>query len=820
MDTLLQDLRFGLRSLLRSPGFTTVAVVALALGIGATSAIFSIVNGVVLRPLPYAHADRAAQIWSRWPGYDKTWLSGPEIEDYRRLPVFDSFGAWFQGNASLTGDGEPERVRAAFIERSVLPTLGAQPMLGRNFTAEEDTPDTLASRVAIIGHGLWRRRYAGDPAIVGKTIQVGLRPFTVVGVMPDEFRLPNDFVGEPIQMYMPAGLPPNPAPDTRGNHGAYGVARFAAGVTAERAQAAMAAFVKEMRRQYSDNYDENFEVLVVPVREEVSGKIRPALLIMLGAVGLVLLIACANVANLLLARAEARHKELAIRTALGAGRGRLVRQMLTESVLLAGAGAALGLLLAFWGTRALLAFSPPNIPRLDAVGVDGRVVAFTLAVAVLTALIFGLAPALQASGTDVHDTLKEGGRGASAGVRRQRVRRTLVVAEVALAMVLVVGAGLLIKSFARLMGIDAGVRKENVLTMELSLPGAKYPQPQSRRFYAELQRRVTALPGVVSAGLIREMPFANDIGDWGVRIVGRSLGPGHQQMGPADWQVATPGYFEAMGIPLRRGRYLDASDVEQGLQTVVINEKMAATFWPNEDPIGRQIVLGGGGGGPDSLPRTVVGIVADVKHRGLDSEAKTQMFLPHAQFPRTGPQPLINRMSLVVRTRGNPLTLTSAVRGEIRALDPEIPVSRVKSLEQVLATSASVRKLNVMLLGIFAGVALLLAAVGIYGVMAYTVTQRTKELGVRMALGATAHEVQGLMLRQGMTLVVVGAVVGIVAAGALGGVLRSLLFGVSSTDVSTYVVVTAVLAAVAAVATFVPARRATKVDPVVALRAE
>jgi predicted permease len=820
MDTLLQDLRFGLRSLARTPGFTAVAVIALALGIGASSAIFSILNGVVLRPLPYAHADRAAQIWNRWPGYDKTWLSIPEIVDYRALPIFDSFGGWGQGNASLTGDGEPERVRAAFLERSVFSTLGAQPVLGRNFTAEEDSPDTLASRVAILGHSLWRRRYAADAAIIGKTIQVGLRPFTVVGVMPDDFRLPNDFVGEPIQLYMPAGLPPTVDPSTRGNHGAYAVARLAPGVTAERAQAAMSAFVAEMKQKYANAYGPEFETLVVPVREEVSGKIRPALVILLGAVGLVLLIACANVANLLLARAESRSKELAIRTALGAGRGRLVRQMLTESVVLAAGGGALGLLLAFWGTRALLALSPPNIPRLDAVGVDARVLAFTAGVALLTSLVFGLAPALQASASELQETLKEGGRGASAGVRRQRVRRALVVAEVALAMVLVVGAGLLIKSFARLMGIDAGVRRENVLTMELSLPPAKYPQAPSRQFYAELQRRVAELPGVTAAGLIREMPFANDIGDWGVQVIGGGK-DGSEVHGQADWQVATPGYFQAMGIPLRRGRYLDATDTEQGLPTVVINEKMAQTFWPNEDPLGRQIRLGGPqGGGPDSLPRTIVGIVADVKHRGLDAEAKTQMYLPHAQFPRTGPTPLIGRMSLVVRARGNPLALTSAVRGEIRALDPEIPVSRVKSLEQVLATSASVRKLNVMLLGIFAAVALALAAVGIYGVMAFTVGQRTKELGVRMALGATAGGLQRLVLRQGMGLVALGAAIGIAAAVALGGVMRTLLFGVSSTDPGTYALVTAVLAAVAGVATFVPARRATKVDPVVALRAE
>jgi putative ABC transport system permease protein len=820
MDTLLQDLRYGARSLARSPAFTAVAVLALALGIGANSAVFSMVDGVLLRPLPYGNADRAVMLWSTWPGYDRTWLSEPEVVDYRsQRQVFDLVAPFSLGNATLTGDGEPERVRAASLSAEVLPALGVSPALGRNFTAAEDLPDSLAGRVALLSHALWQRRYAADPSIVGRSIQVGLRQFTVVGVLPDEFRLPNDFVGEPVQLYSPIGLDPNPDPDERGNHGLYAVARLAPGVTPARAQTAMSAFVSDMKRRH-DAYGPEFDLKVVSARDQVSGDVRPALLVMLGAVALVLLVACANVANLLLARAEARHRELAIRAALGAGRTRIVRQLLAESLLLASAGAALGLVLAAAGLRALIAFSPPNVPRLDAIGMDGRVVAFTAAIAVLTSVVFGLVPALQASGGTTQETLNEGGRGASAGVRRQRVRRTLVVTEVALAMVLVVGAGLLIKSFARLMGIDAGVRPERVLTMELSLPGAKYAQPRSRAFYEQLRQRVAALPGVTSAGFVRELPFANEIGDWGFRIVGRAAGSPGEAGGAADWQVATPGYFQAMGIALRSGRYLEDADATRSAPVVVISEKMAKTFWPNQDPVGQQIRLGGDGPGPDTLTRTVVGVVADVRHKGLDAETKTQMYLPHTQFPSTDTSFAINRMSLVVRARTDPLALAPAVRREIRALDPEIPVSRVRSMEQVLSASASVRELNVMLLSVFAGVALTLAALGIYGVMAYTVTQRTKEIGVRMALGASAGEVQQLVLRQGLVLAGLGVVLGAVGAVALGRVLTSLLFGVTATDPGIYATVTAVLAAVALIATYVPARRATRVSPMVALRYE
>jgi len=820
MDTLLQDLRYGARSLGRSPAFTAVAVLALALGIGANSAVFSMVDGVLLRPLPYGNADRAVMLWSTWPGYDRTWLSEPEVVDYRsQRQVFDIVAPFSLGSATLTGDGEPERVRAASLSAEVLPALGVTPTLGRNFTAAEDLPDSLAGRVALLSHALWRRRYAGDPSVVGRAIQVGLRSFTVVGVLPDEFRLPNDFVGEPVQLYSPIGLDPNPDPDSRGNHGLYAVARLAPGVTPERARAAMSAFVSDMKRRH-DAYGPEFDLRVVSARDQVSGDVRPALLVMLGAVALVLLVACANVANLLLARAEARHRELAIRSALGAGRTRIVRQLLAESLLLATAGAALGLALAAAGLRALIAFSPPNVPRLDAIGMDGRVVAFTAAIAVLTSLVFGLVPALQASGTTTQEMLNEGGRGASAGVRRQRVRRTLVVTEVALAMVLVVGAGLLIKSFARLMGIDAGVRPERVLTMELSLPGAKYAQPRSRAFFEQLRQRVAALPGVTSAGFVRELPFANEIGDWSFRIVGRGADRPDEAFGAADWQVATPGYFEAMGVALRGGRYLEDADATRAAPVVVISEKMASTFWPNQDPVGQQIRLGGTGPGPDTLPRTVVGVVADVRHKGLDAETKTQMYLPHTQFPSTDSNFAINRMSLVVRARTDPLMLAPAVRREIRALDPEIPVSRVRSMEQVLSASASVRELNVMLLSVFAAVALTLAALGIYGVMAYTVTQRTKEIGVRMALGASAVEVQRLVLRQGLLLAGIGVLLGALGAVALGRVLTSLLFGVSATDPAIYAAVTAVLAAVALLATYVPARRATRVSPMVALRYE
>jgi putative ABC transport system permease protein len=815
MDTLLQDVRYALRTLLKSPAFTAIAVLTLALGIGANSAVFSIVNGVLLRALPYANADRAVMLWSTWTGYPRTWLSEPEVADYRtQTQVFDLFAPFALGSASLTGDGEPERVAAGFLSKDVLPVLGASPLIGRGFTAAEDSPDSIASRVALLGEGLWRRRYAADPGMLGRTITIGARSFTVVGVLADDFRLPNDFVGEPAQVYTPLGLNPVPDENNRGSHYLFGVGRLRPDVTPERAQSAMSAFVGEMKRRHP-NYGPDFDVRIVPVRAQVSGDIRPALLVLLGAVGFVLLIACANVANLLLARAEVRHKEIAIRTALGAGRGRLVRQLITESLVLSLIGGALGLLLAVWGTRALLDISPPNIPRVDAIGVDARVALFTLGVSLFTGLLFGVVPAVQSAHTDVQGTLKESGRGTTVGARRQRLRRALVISEVALAMVLVIGAGLMIKSFARLLGVDPGVRAERLLTLELSLPQAKYGQPQSRAFYRQLVDRVAALPGVEAVGAVRELPFATQIGDWSFSIIGRPRAGPHEPGPAGDWQVVSPGYFRAIGIPLRAGRYLEASDAETSQQVVVLSQTLARTFWPKGDAVGQQIMLGGA----DSLPRTIVGLVGDVKHKGLDAETKPQMYFPHAQFPRTAPFP-INKMSLVIRTRGEPLALANAVRAEVKALDADVPISRVKSMEDVLATSTSVRQLNVMLLGVFAAVALILAAVGIYGVMAYTVTQRTHEIGVRMALGATAREVLALVLGQGLRLVVVGLALGLLTAMALARVIQSMLFGISATDPLTFAAVSAILAAVALLATYLPARRATRVDPLVAMRME
>jgi putative ABC transport system permease protein len=818
IEALAQDVRYALRGVRNHPGVTTAIVLTLALGIGANTAMFSVVNGVILRPLPYAHADRVVVVWNRWTSWPKTWLSGPEVVDYsRQREAFDAFAAFDYTAVNLGGDrGEPERLRAGLIARELLDVVGVRPAIGRGFTAEEDAPN--GPEAVLLSDELWRRRYAGDRSVVGTRIAINGTPQTVVGVLPAGFRLPIEFAGEHSQLYVPLRLG-IPDENNRGSHGLHAVARLRGGVSAEAAERHMNGFIQRFRRDHPHSYGPDFGVVLVPVRDEVLGDVRRILLVLLGAVSFVLLIGCANIANLLLSRAESRHREVAIRAALGAGRGRLVRQLLTESLVLALLGGALGLAVARAGIAALGALGPANLPRVSDVALDPWVLAYTLAVSLACGLAFGLAPAVHAARGDLHHSLRRGRGTTSAG--RQRLRHLLVTAEVALAVVSVTGATLMARSFASLLRVPPGFRTDHALTMRVSLPTGRYAtSSRVRDAYDALLGEVRQLPGVRSAGAIMGLPLAVTLGDWSFSIEGKAP-PGPGQHGPAaDWQVATPGYFEAMGIPLRRGRLLTAADRLPGRAVVVINETAARLFWPGEDPIRKRLRLGGGA---DTLPREIVGVVGDVKHKGVDQETRAEMYMPHAQFPSAVPDSAgaaPRAMTLVIRTDGDPARLTAAVRAIVGRMDPELPVAQVRTLDEVFSASVSTPRFATVLLGAFGGLALVLAALGVYGVISYSVAQRSQEMGIRMALGARAADVVRLVVMQGMRPATIGLILGVLAAVAGTRLMREFLFGVSETDAASFAIGVLVLGVAGLVATVIPARRATRADPLTALRTD
>ncbi len=810
METLLQDIRYGVRMLLKSPAVTAVAIFSLALGISANTVIFSVINTVLLKSLPYTDADGIVLAWGDIPneGTQRSQVSATDVDDWRNQnSVFEDLATYSSWRPILSGAGEPERVPAMQVGDGYFKIMKGEPVLGRTFLPEEQ--EDGKDFVVILGHGLWQRSFGGDPNVIGKTVLLNSRPYTVVGVMPESFRsLPTSLIDERAEFYRPVAEKHDD--EERSSRHLRAIARIKPGVPLAQAQAEMNVIAKRLEQEYPRD-NTGYGVRLVSLAEDTVGGLRPTLLTLFGAVAFVLLIACANVGNLLLARSAARQKEIAIRSALGAARRRLVRQLLTESVMLALAGGGLGLLFSLWGVGLVESLGSKVNPMLNSILVDLRVLGFTVAISVLTGMVFGLAPALHISKLDLNESLKEGGRSSGEGATRNRLRGALVVSEVAMALVLLISAGLLIKTVIRLRDVNTGFNPENLLTMTVALPNAKYPNaPAWIAFYNQIIERIESLPGVKAAGVTSVLPFSGNFDGRGLAVETRPKPRGEEIS--VDLYIATPGYLRAMGIPLLEGRSLTEQDVEAAQLVALVNKTMAEELWPNDDAIGKRIKFPGSDKRPQPW-RTVVGVVSDVAQYGLDRKPPMQLYLPESQFPTSF-------MTLVVRTGSDPAGMTAAIRNEILAVDKDQAVFKIASMEQLLGDSISLRRFSMLLLIIFAGIALTLAAVGIYGVISYSVSQRSHEIGIRIALGAGRKDILKLVVGQGMTLTLAGVAIGLAAAFGLTRVMAGLLFGVSATDPVTFVLISVVLAGVALGACFVPARRATKVDPMVALRYE
>jgi putative ABC transport system permease protein len=803
METFFKDLRYGIRSLLKQPAFTLVAVSTLALAIGGNSAMFTVVNAVLLRPLQYPEASRIVVLEGINPprGITQSNMSIPDFADWQNQnQVFEQMAGFIAGGVLLNNGDETERVHGTAVTADFF-TLFRTPAL-RGRTLQPEDAQTGRDPVAVIGYGLWQRRFGASPSVVGSKVTITGKPTTIVGVMPQGF----DY---PVQSETWVPLPLDPAKEARDNRFISVIGRLKPGATVSQAQAQLDTINQRLAQSYNET-NSGWTVKVTSLQDRLVSDVRLSLLVLLCAVAFVLLIACANIANLLLARATARQKEMAVRTALGASRLRIIRQLLTESLLLSSFGGAFGLLLSFWLIRLLIAVSPANTPRFDEIRPDTRVFIFTIGLTVLTGLIFGLAPALQASRFDQSEGLKEGSRGNAAGARSNRVRSILMVAEIAMSFMLLVGAGLLIKSFMHLREVKPGFNADNVLTMRISVPPGKFPQGEARKqFFQQAIDRIHSLPGIQSVGTVMSLPLGGDTFNVWRDVIpeGRPAVP--EENIDAAYLSASPEYFHTLQIPLIAGRIFDDRDTDNSPKVVIINEPMARKLWPNQNPIGRHMAIWR----DEKFPREIVGVVGETK-ASLDNDPGEQMYVPYAQDATW------SSMSFVVRTSGDPASAAAAVRNEIRSLDKGAPIFNVRTMNDVLATSVAPRRTPMLLLSAFAGAALLLAMIGIYGVTAYYVTQRTQEIGIRMALGAQMSDVLKLVLKGGMALALFGIAAGLAGAFVLTRWMTTLLFGVKPTDALTFIAVSVCLFVTALLACYLPARRATRVDPLVALRYE
>lgn len=802
METIWKDIRYAVRRLIANPGFTAIAVVALALGIGANSAIFSVVNSVALKPLPFADPDSLALVFMTNPrnGSLHGSASLPDFKDWQsRNDVFTDMASFRFASFNRTDGSEPERLLGTNVTANFFELLGINPLLGRNFLPEEESQGK--NYVVLISYGYWQRSFGSNPAIIGQTITLDGKSATIVGVMPKGMQLPIDSDQADLWTPLVTNIPPE-----RGNHFLRTVARLKPGTTIEQAQANMESISQQLQQEYPDT-NANKGIFVASMREEIVGPFQTALFMLLAAVGLVLLIACANVANLSLAKASARQKEIALRMALGATRGRLIRQLLTESLMLSLVGGLAGLLLALWGVDLLVSIAPADIPRLGEIALDGRALAFTVTVTLLTSLIFGLAPALHASNPHLNESLKEGGRTSAASFRRNPLRGLFVISEVALAVILLVGAGLLIRSFIRLQDVDPGFDPNDVVRVGLSLPETKYEEGyQAAGFVRQMIEKAESIPGAQSVAIGAPLPLSGSNWTLSFVIEGRPVSPSERTS--AHWRTVSRGYFKTLRIPLLKGRLFDETDNESSQKVILLNETMARRYFQDEDPIGRRLQIG-----YDDITCQVIGIVGDVRFEGIGLTTQPEMYTFIEQTPMWG-------FNLLIRTEKDVSGVAAAIRPQVESLDPTLPIYGVKTMREYVNESIASPRFNTLLLGVFAAVAMVLAAVGIYGVMSYSVSQRTQEIGIRVALGASSVSVLRLIVGQGMTLALAGIGIGLAGAFVLTGWMSSLLFGISDKDIVTFVSIPLLLSLVALVACYIPARRAMKTDPMVALRYE